>query len=227
MQKLNYFMTSWSKGIAKGIPYQLKSLIGIGLYYTAIELRGDDFLISQFHEGSFIKSRTVTPEDAIEIAANYRGEQVIVIPDEDSITFNLTLPKTALRSLEQLIESEIQTQTPFDASEVNLSYEITSTDNGEVSIGAQIVPKLKLNEIMDKAKTFGLSPIIAIVNKKRMSEAENINFFQKTELHKRSGSLSKVLGVALLILIAAAIGSPFIQRPVSYTHLTLPTILRV
>ena len=72
-------MTSWSKGIAKGIPYQLKSLIGIGLYYTAIELRGDDFLISQFHEGNFIKSRTVTPEDAIEIAANYRGEQVIGI----------------------------------------------------------------------------------------------------------------------------------------------------
>ena len=215
MQKLNYFMTSWSKGIAKGIPYQLKSLIGIGLYYTAIELRGDDFLISQFHEGNFIKSRTVTPEDAIEIAANYRGEQVIVIPDEDSITFNLTLPKTALRSLEQLIESEIQTQTPFDASEVNLSYEITSTDNGEVSIGAQIVPKLKLNEIMDKAKTFGLSPIIAIVNKTRMSEAENINFFQKPELHRRSGSLSKVLGVALLILIAAAIGSPFIQRHIS------------
>ena len=151
----------------------------------------------RFHEGNFIKSRTVTPEDAIEIAANYRGEQVIVIPDEDSITFNLTLPKTALRSLEQLIESEIQTQTPFDASEVNVSYDITSTDNGEVSIGAQIVPKLKLNEIMDKAKTFGLSPIIAIVNKTRMSEAENINFFQKTELHRRSGSLSKVLGVAL------------------------------
>ena len=215
MQKLNYFMTSWSKGIAKGIPYQLKSLTGIGLYYTAIELRGDDFLVSQFHEGNFIKSRRITPKTAIEVAADYQGEQVMVIPDDDSILFNLTLPKTALRSLEQLIEAEIQTQTPFNASEVNLSYEITSTNNGEVSIEVQIVPKLKLNELIDKAKTFGLTPSIAIVNRARMSEAENINFFQKTEPHGRSGGLSKIFGIALLILIAAAIVSPFIERHIS------------
>ena len=176
-------MVSWSKGIAKGIPYQLKSLIGIGLYYTAIELRGDDFLISQFHEGNFTKSRRVARNEAIKVLVHYQGEQVIVIPNEHSLTFHLSLPKTALRSLEQLIESEIQRQTPFDASEVNLSYEIISIDKGEVSIAAQVVTKLKLNELLDKAKTFGLSPIIAIVNKTRMSEAENINFFQITELH--------------------------------------------
>ena len=42
LQKLNYFLSSWSKGIAKGIPYQLKSLTGLGLYYTVIELNGRD-----------------------------------------------------------------------------------------------------------------------------------------------------------------------------------------
>jgi len=215
VQKLNYFMASWSKGITKGIPYQLKSLTGIGLYYTAIELRGDDCLVSQFHAGNFIKSRQVTPKTAMEIAANYQGEQVIVVPEDDSISFNLTLPKTALRSLEQLIESEIQRQTPFNASEVNLSYEITSTNNGEVSVEVQIVPKLKLNELIDKAKTFGLTPSIAIVNGARISEAENINFFQKTEPHESSGGISKNLGVALLILIIAAIVSPFIERHIS------------
>ena len=107
VQKLNYFMTSWSKGIAKGIPYQLKSLTGSGLYYTAIELKENDFLLSQFHEGNFIKSRRVARKETIEVLAHYRGEQVIVIPDEDSITFNLSLPKSALRSLEQLMESTL------------------------------------------------------------------------------------------------------------------------
>jgi general secretion pathway protein L len=151
----------------------------------------------------------------MEIAANYQGEQVIIVPEDDSISFNLTLPKTALRSLEQLMESEIQRQTPFNASEVNLSYEITSINNGEVSIEVQIVPKLTLNELIDKAKTFGLTPSIAIVNRVRISEAENINFFQKTEPNKSFGGISKILGVALLILITAAIVSPFIERHIS------------
>ena len=215
MQKLKHFMTSWSKGITKGIPYQLKSLIGSGLYYSAIDLKDNDFLLSQFHEGNFIKTRRVARKEAIEVMGHYQGEQVIVIPDEDSITFNLSLPKTALRSLEQLLESEIQRQTPFDASEVNLSYEIISIDKGEVSIAAQVVPKLKLKELLDKAKTFGLKPTIAIGNRARMSEAENLNFIQRTEPHAASGSLSNVVSIALLILIVATVVSPFLQRHTS------------
>ena len=215
MQKLRNFMTSWSKGIAKGIPYQLKSLTGIGLYYTAIELKENNFLLSQFHEGNFIKSRRLARKEAIEVLADYQGEQVIVIPNEHSITFNLSLPKTALRSLEQLIGSEIQRQTPFDASEVNLSYEIIAIDNGEISIAAQVVPKLKLNELLDKAKTFGLKPTIAIGDRTRMSEAENLNFFQRIEPHTTSKSLSNVVNIALLLLIVAAVVSPFLQRHLS------------
>ena len=215
MQKLKNFMTSWSKGIAKGIPYQLKSLTGSGLYYTAIELKENDFLLSQFHEGNFIKSRRVARDEAIKVLVHYQGEQVIVIPNEHSITFNLSLPKTALRSLEQLIESEIQRQTPFDASEVNLSYEIISIDKGEVSIAAQVVPKLKLNELLDKAKGFGLKPTIAIGDRARMSEAENLNLLQRIEPHAASGSFSNAVSIALLILIIAAVISPFVQRHIS------------
>lgn len=215
LQKLNYFLSSWSKGLAKGIPYQLKSLTGLGLYYTVIELRDDGFFMSQFHEGKIVKSRKVTPNDAIDVAKNYHGEQVLVIPDDDSITFNLTLPKNTLRSIEQLLESEIQRQTPFDASEVNLSYEIISTVKGEVLVETKVVPKLTLNALMDKLQKLGLFPTIAIVNKARMSEAENLNFFHGVEPHTKSRSLSKVLGIALLILLATAIVSPFIQRHMS------------
>ena len=73
MQKLKNFMTSWSKGIAKGIPYQLKSLTGSGLYYTAIELKENDFLLSQFHEGNFTKSRRVARNEAIKVLVHYQG----------------------------------------------------------------------------------------------------------------------------------------------------------
>jgi len=215
VQKLKNFMTSWSKGIAKGIPYQLKSLTGSGLYYTTIELIENGFLLSQFHEGNFIKSRRVAPKEATEVMGHYQGEQVIIIPNEHSITFNLSLPKTALRSLEQLIESEIQRQTPFDASEVNLSYEIIAIAKGEVSIAAQVVPKLKLNELLDKATTFGLKPTIAIGDRTRMSEAENLNFLQRIVPHTASTSLSNVVSIALLILIVAAVVSPFLQRHIS------------
>ena len=215
MQTLKNFMTSWSKGIAKGIPYQLKLLTGSGLYYIAIELKENDVLLSQFHEGNFIKSRRVARKETIEVLAHYRGEQVIVIPDEDSIKFNLSLPKTALRSLDQLMESEIQRQTPFDASEVNLSYEIIAIDSGEVSIAAQVVPKLKLNELLDKATTLGLKPTIAIGDRTRMSEAENLNFFHRIEPHAASSNLSNVVSIALLILIVAAVVSPFLQRHIS------------
>ena len=77
------------------------------------------------------------------------------------------------------------------------------------------MPKLKLKELLDKAKTFGLKPTIAIGDRARMSEAENLNFLQKTEPHAASGGLSNAVSIALLILIVAAVISPFLQRHMS------------
>ena len=51
-----------------------------------------------------------------------KGDQFILIPKEDFVTFHLSIPKVAEHSIEQLLESEIERRTAFHYDEVKTDH---------------------------------------------------------------------------------------------------------
>ena len=209
------FLSSWSKGISNSIPYQLKSLIGFGQYYTVIEIKEVSLMISQFHEGHFTNSKSLRVLDVEAVRQDYDGTPVLIVPDGDSITLNLSLPKSALRSLDQLLEEEILRLTPFEVSEVNISYEITPLENGQVNVETHIVPKSKLNEISKRVEQFGLLPRMAVVDRSKLSDAENFNILGHETDPAKTKLFFKIKAIIFFILFFGAIASPFVKLQIN------------
>jgi general secretion pathway protein L len=213
--KLVSFLSSWSKGISNSIPYQLKSLVGFGQYYTVIESKEVSLTISQFHEGYFTNSKPLNTLDLEAVSRGYDGVPVLIVPDEDSITLNLSLPKSALRSLDQLLEEEIQRLTPFEVSEVNISYEIATLENSQVTVETHIVPKSKLNAISTRVKQFGLLPRIAVVDRSKLSDAENFNILGHGTDPTKTKLFFNTKVIIFFILFLTAIASPFAKLQIN------------
>ena len=219
MKQLTSLISAWSRSILKSIPYQLKSLIGYGQRYSVIESKDSEFIISQFYEGQFSNSTVVNSDNVERIIKNFDGEQILVIPDGDSISLNLSLPKSALRSLDQLLEEEIQRLTPFSFSEVQMAHEITSSGGGQINLLINVIQKSKFNTIKEKVRAIGLQPTIAIVDAKRIPEVQNTNFLID-EVHSRKPKARfATKPIAFAILLIMAIASPFLQRAISIQEL--------
>jgi general secretion pathway protein L len=221
VKQLTSLISAWSRSILKSIPYQLKALIGYGQRYSVIESQDSNFIISQFYEGQFSNSTEVNSDNSERVIKNFDGEQILVIPDDDIISLNLSLPKSALRSLDQLLEEEIQRLTPFSFSEVRMAHEITSSGGGQINLLVNVIQKSKFNTIKEKAEAIGLQPTIAIVDIKRIPEVQNINFLVDEAHSRKPKARFPTKPIAFAILLVTAITSPFLQRAVSIQELEI------
>jgi general secretion pathway protein L len=221
VKQLTSLISAWSRSILKSIPYQLKALIGYGQRYSVIESQDSNFIISQFYEGQFSNSTEVNSDNSERVIKNFDGEQILVIPDDDIISLNLSLPKSALRSLDQLLEEEIQRLTPFSFSEVRMAHEITSSGGGQINLLVNVIQKSKFNTIKEKAEAIGLQPTIAIVDIKRIPEVQNINFLVDEAHSRKPKARFPTKPIAFAILLVTAIASPFLQRAVSIQELEI------
>lgn len=208
---ISYFK-SWVAGIKKGIPSNIATSLGLAKQFTMIRIAGEKLTLTNYLGEKLLKTSDFSVETAKEINKKLRGPQVLIIPNNDSVSITLTVPKTAHRSLDQLLESEIERMTPFRFSEVKTYSEVISYEAGQINLIIHVVPIIKFESLLARAEKWGLKPETAVVQVEENSNEFAGSFVINDSNRRNSNIFQHAAIIGLIFLGLSSVASPFVQR---------------
>ncbi len=206
------YLRSWADGIAASFPANLSAALGLGEEFSIIAVTDSKIEVFQYRGRQIVTSSQLTSKQENNVRKQFRGPQLLLIPKEDSMTLSLSVPKSAQRSIDQLLESEIERLTPFKFSEVKATYEIASTEAGQLNIKIHVVPSIKFDALLETATEAGALPEKAVIEPTLNSGHFVGNFLIGDNLPNSSRRFQYAILILILFLGCSAIASPFVQR---------------
>jgi general secretion pathway protein L len=208
MNQIHQFFSLWGAVLRDSLPLTIQRLFGLGRRFTVIEPNGADWLLRQARGASLTSPEPVA---LAEIAGRVRrmdGPVVLVLPEELAMRPVLTLPGTARRSLDQVLEVEIERLTPFKASDVAVARKIQSTSDGQIKVELTIVPHARIDAHMAPLRDAGIAIKHVIVDRAHLSLAPELSLVSSTEsaTNRPGGWVPRLVTTALLM---GAVASPF------------------
>ena len=219
MSDIKSYLRSWFEGIRTGLQSNLAVSLGFGSEFVLVNLGEEDVELFQCRGKRIIWSGKLDQKNFSSKLNKLKGDQFILIPKEDFVTFHLSIPKVAEHSIEQLLESEIERRTAFHYDEVKTDHFVLGSEGTHVNLLVYVVPKKKLTAIYETATKEGLKPQRFVAqNTDNLAEYGGTFMLESSSSDKHS-RLRIMAAILILTLFVTALVSPFIERHWSYERL--------
>ena len=211
MSDIKSYLRSWFEGIRTGLQSNLAVSLGFGSEFVLVNLGEVDVELFQCRGKRIIWSGKLDQKNFSSKLNKLKGDQFILIPKEDFVTFHLSIPKVAEHSIEQLLESEIERRTAFHYDEVKTDHFVLGSEGTHVNLLVYVVPKKKLTAIYETATKAGLKPQRFVAqNTDNLAEYGGTFMLESSSSDKHS-RLRIMAAILILTLFVTALVSPFIE----------------
>ena len=148
----------WKEGLLACLPDSLqhtpkqKPILQCTIDGDAFTLRALDEVGLQSDSLSLDLNAVESNDALIQWLKPYQSlDVVLVLNDEQFLLNSLSLPAQAKDNIEQMIQFEIDRQTPFSADQVHIGYQFNDNQNSKnVSVTLAVVPKHFIANIVDR-----------------------------------------------------------------------------
>ena len=219
MSDIKLYLRSWCEGIRIGLQSNLAVSLGFGSEFVLVNLGEVDVEFFQCRGKRIIWSGKLDQDNFFSKLNRLKGDQFILIPKEDFVTFHLSIPKVAEHSIEQLLESEIERRTAFHYDEVKIDHLVLGSEGTHVNLLVYVVPKRKLTTIYETATKAGLKPQRFVAQNTDNLAEYGGTFMLESSASDKNSRLQVITALVILTLLVTALLSPFIERHRAYQRL--------
>ncbi|MDA0340685.1 MAG: hypothetical protein O3B74_03705, partial [Proteobacteria bacterium] len=138
----------WGAALRNSLPGRVQRLLGLGRPYAVIQPDGDGWALFQARGGMIDARGSAGQAQLAKRLTELEGPVVVVLPDDLAMRSDLTLPDTARRSLDQVLDVEIERLTPFKSTDVALTREIHAAAGGQIRVELTIVPRARIEALI-------------------------------------------------------------------------------
>ena len=145
----------------------------------------------------------------------------LCIPAKKGLRNNLKLPLSAEPDLANILEFEIDRQTPFTRDQVYSGYKLIdkNTTSNTLNVELNVIPKKNVDFQLNELQKIGITPqVVELLND---SSEEGINLLPgnaEKNNHQATGRLNSLLAILAIFLAVGAIALPFFQINTSIKH---------
>ena len=144
-------------------------------------------------------------------------EMVLILPPDKVLIKRITLPLAAEENLHEVLSFEMDRQTPFSADQVYYDSMVLKRDTGSQTLSIKLVlsPRKAVDELLTRLIDAGLSPDVVSTSEPKSAATLPVNLLPVDGKKTKSSTtrqLNILLAVAMLLLLAAAISIPILQK---------------
>ena len=207
------------------MPAALRRLIGIDPDVVVVEVGPDQLLIGLDRHGESTALGQVGRSDAdaasqirelLSTAKLSRAPVALKLTPDQVLQKELALPNAATENLRQVLEFEIEQQTPFRAEQVYFGGIVTGSDTSGsgVTVRLAAVPKETVDHATAAIEKVGLAPALVGVGEPQSRIDRRINLAAHV---RTSGGLSRRDGFLMLaaILVVATLTAPGFRHDIA------------
>lgn len=211
MNQILGFITEWGAVLRDSLPSSLQRILGLGRRFVVLESGDGGWMLSQTHGAAFDTQGPIDPARLVGLMGRMEGPVVLVPPEEMAMRPVLTLPGTARRSLEQVLEVEIERLTPFKARDVAVAREVSPTTDGQIRVGLTIIPHIRIEALVAPLRAAGVTVDHIMVDRDRVDRAPELSLITGPDgASRRPAGWAPVL--VTLALLLGAVASPFMVQ---------------
>jgi general secretion pathway protein L len=211
MNQILGFISEWGAVLLDSLPHAVQRTLGLGRRFVVLEPDFDGWILSRTR-GAVLDG--IGPVDVAGLADKMRRREdpvVLVLPEQMAMRSVLTLPGTARRSLEQVLEVEIERLTPFKARDVAVTREINPTQDGQIKVALTIVPYSRIEEQVAPLRAAGIEINHIITDRTRVAEAPDLSLIRGSQVAGGTHTNWIPLAVTLALFLGAVL-SPFVKQ---------------
>jgi general secretion pathway protein L len=210
MNQILETIAEWGTVLRDSLPAGMQRILGLGRRFVVIEPGDDGWILSQ------ARGAALSPRGSIDMARladqtrRMEGPVVLVLPEEIAMRPVLTLPGTARRSLDQVLEVEIERLTPFKAPDVAVARDIRPTSDGQIMVKLTIVSHPKIEAHARPLRDAGVTIDHIVVGRGAIDRASELSLIADTASANQPARWVPRLVTAILLL--GAVASPFVAQ---------------
>jgi general secretion pathway protein L len=208
MRQVLDFLTQWGAVLRDSLPLGVQNARGRGRRFAVLEPTGDGWRLFQARGTALDPQGTGNPARLAEDVGRLDGPTVLLLPEELAMRPVLTLPGTAARSLDQVLDVEIERLTPFKASDIAVAKEVAPSADGQIRVALTIVPLARIEEHVAPLRDAGINVAHVLAQRAHLSRTPEMSVSGAAEVARRD-TAGWVPAVVTLALLAAALVSPF------------------
>jgi len=211
MNTVTGFLTGWFTALRYSLPDSLQRALGIARAYRLIEPSANGFTLTQMTGASFGTAETQSDDGLAAAVTRFRGPTVLVLPEDAAIRASLTLPDSATKSLDQVLDVEIERLTPFRASDVTVSKSIEAAGPGRIKVGLTVAPRNAVTPHIERLAAAGVQTNQVVAGRHALAGAE-IDALSGVGTVPVTSSRIGAGGLLTACLALAAAASPFVWQ---------------
>jgi len=205
------FLAAWGGALRDSLPIGVQRTLGLGRQFAVLEPCDDGWLLFQAQGAALSPHGTVGTPELSERLSRMEGAVVLVLPRDLAMRPVLTLPGTAERSLDQVLDVEIERLTPFKASDVAVAREVRSALDGQIQVDLTIVPIARIEAVTGPLGAAGVEVAHVIADRARVDRAPALSLTSGVS-GAPSRSLAWIPALVTAALFIAALVSPFVAQ---------------
>jgi general secretion pathway protein L len=211
MTQISTLITDWGIALRDSLPGGVRRALGLGRRYVVLEPEETAWHVSRTHGGAFDASDRVDHDQLVQRLRSRESPVVLALPEDLAMRSVLTLPDTARRSLDQVLDVEIERLTPFKSQDVAVAREIQSDADGQIRVELTIVPRHRVEECLAPLLAAGIRVDHVVVGRASVERASELDLRAGagTEYQPSRDWLPALVTAALLV---AAVVSPFVEQ---------------
>ncbi|MDH4108017.1 MAG: PilN domain-containing protein [Gammaproteobacteria bacterium] len=217
--------TWWVGELAAMLPEALRASLATSRQQTFLQLSGSE--IVAFH-GSIERMQEigrVTPggaSEALRVPAE-AGSVILLLPPQRMLRKMITLPAATEENLREVLAFEMDQQTPFTPDQVYYDFVISGRSAAAKTVEVELVvaPRKQLDELLDSLRALDLAPDV-VTARRDASSMYAINLLPSDGRASRPAVVDRLntgLAIAALLLLAAAVALPVIQKRLAIAEL--------
>ncbi len=211
MRRILDFSAEWGAVLRDSLPAVAQRALGLGRRYAVLQPSDGDWRLFQAR-GESLEPRGVCEIETL--AGEMRrleGPVVLLLPPDLAMHPVLTLPATAARSLDQVLDVEIERLTPFKAGDVAVAREVAPTADGQIRVALTIVPHVRIEAHAAPLREAGIRIAYVLADRTRIGRAAELSLRGETS-GTGARNAAWVPALVTLALLAGAVISPFIVQ---------------
>lgn len=225
-RRLQDFLAWWGAGLLYFLPASVQGVFRTAANRLAVEAQPSAYVIRHVdgRNGKILEERRFPPGEETARAdcrawlrAVAEGDPVpaaVLLPEERVLTKSMLLPAAAGRNLRDVMQFEIDRQTPFSADQVYYDCQAVDErrDDGKIQVKLFITRRDYLDELMDALKDYGVSPTGAgIASQEPGAAAPDLLFGRQRPAKKPSGRTTGVLAAVAAALFLCLLYLPLLR----------------
>lgn len=209
------FLAAWGGALRDSLPIGVQRILGLGRRFAVLEPSDNGWLVFQAQGAALFprgeSNGGVELSDLADRLRRVEGPVVLVLPRELTMRPTLTLPATAERSLDQVLDVEIERLTPFKSSDVAVAREIRPAPDGQIRVDLTIVPHARIEALTGPLGEAGIRVDHVIADRARIERARSLGLTGPGVGTARR-PVAWIPALVTVGLIIAALASPFIAQ---------------